>query len=207
MEMYGFSWISGYFQKAAENRAASHARAEKFDRVAEAIDAGDVKTVAEIAMNTAFTYRQFNGMVMRAILSDNVEIFNAVLQGRDLKGDPNYTMHFHDSFMPEGPHHWSESSLLYLALENRKANAAASLANNPKTDITKSGYSETSVYHSGGFASSGHSESKKTVYSSPLELARKLNMTEVIAPLARRTAELMADQAAVLMREAHALTI
>ncbi len=205
--MYGFGWISKYFQKAAENRAAARAQEQKFDEVAAAINAGDVKTVADIAANTAFNYRQFNGMVMRAILSDNADIFNAVLQGRDLKGDPNYTMHFRSPLMPEGPHHWSESSLLYLAIANRKSNVAASLANNPKTDITKSGYSETSTYHSGGFASSGHMEKKKTVYGSPLDLARKLGMTEVIIPLARRTAELMRSDAAALMREARAPSI
>jgi len=203
--MYGFGWISGYFQKAAENRAAARVQAAKFDEVAAAIDAGDFKTVAEIAANTAFTYRQVNGMVMKAILSDNVDIFDAVLQGRDLKGNPNYTMHFHDSFMPEGPHHWSESSLLYLALQNRKSNVAASLANNPKIDITKSGYSETSTYHSGGFGGSGRMEKKRTVYGSPLELARKLNMIEVIRPLALRTVELRQSEAAALLREAQVL--
>jgi hypothetical protein len=196
--MYGFGRITNYFQKAAANRAAARIQQQKFDEVIAAIDASDVKTVAQMAANTIFNHRQVNGMVMGAMLSDNVDIFNAVLQGRDLEGDPNKTIYFRDGLIGEGPHHWSESSLLYLALQNGKPLVAASLASNPKTDITRSGYSETSVYKSGGFAGNGHMESRRTVYGSPFELARKLGMNEVVAVLARRMAELKRREAVAL---------
>lgn len=196
--------IREYFQKLAADRAAVQELKEKFEAIRAAIDSGDEKKVREMAAHTVFSYRQETALVLNAINTDNVGIFDAVLKGANLKNDPNYVVHFHSPLMLEGPHHYSESSLLYLAIGNGRTNVAVALATNPETDITKSGYSETSVYHSGGLMSSGHMEHRSEKYRSPLELAHEMGMPEVIAPLALRTAELKQQEAAALLQEARA---
>jgi len=189
-----------------EDRAATRALAAQFDAAETAISSSDVETVRKIAANTVFSQRQITALVLKAIDRDDTGVFDAVLHGKNVKGNPNEMVRFHSPLMPDCPHHYSESSMLYLAINSDKSNVAVALATNPKTDITKSGYSESSVYHSGGFlGGGGHTESNKETYPSPLERAREMNMTEVMVPLARRTAEVKQKEAAALQKEARAL--
>ena len=191
--------IREYFQRRAAERAVTRELNAKFEAIKAAMDSGDVKTVGEIAANNDFLYEQITALVLKAIDTDNVRIFNALLNGKNLQGNPNEMLYFHYP-MFEGPSVHSESSMLYLAIGSGKTNVAVALATNPKTDITKSGYCETATYHSGG-----HTERDVDPYQSPLELARKMNMTEVVAPLAQRMAELKQREAAALLQEVRSL--
>ena len=192
--------IRHFFQRVAQERADSRALQVTFEETAEAIDAGDVAKVRETSASTQFNYRQAAALIVKAINTDNVAMFNAVLDGRSFEGDQNQMLHFRDPMIPEGPNFYSESSMLYEAISLKKTNIAAALASDPETDITQSGSSTVSRYRN------GRSERDVTEYSCPLDAARSNGMTEVIIPLARRTAEALQKKASGLLLEAQGLS-
>jgi|GEM_PF-3194355 len=118
------------------------------------------------------------------------EIFSA------MGSDPNYTLR--DSiFMPGMGGSYSTTSMLYEAITSNNEPVALFLASNPDTNILWSGEYVSNI---------GKAPRKVTVYSLPLEAARKSKMTSVIPVLAERVANLKQDEVNALRAEARILS-
>ncbi len=152
-------------------------------------------------LNTPFSRSQSDALLRKAIDTDNVEVFKTVLE-HVAKNNLNHKLVQHFGMLGSGHSYYEEQSLLYLALVNEKQNIVLWLAEKPELDISNSGYHSKTVYHSGGFLGSGHTEEEKKYYDLPLTVAEKKNMESVIAVLANRTADLKVQEAMGLRAKA-----
>lgn len=156
-----------------------------------AIASGWVSNFTNAPFRADFSQSQRNVLLRMAIDTDDIEIFNTVLE-HVVDNDPNYDLIENSNGGPGSSWSHSEASLLYTAIENKKPNVALSLAENPKTDIRNSGYSSRSR----------PTDNELSDHKSCLVMARKNEMTEVVSVLAEREAVLLQTQAERLQKEA-----
>jgi hypothetical protein len=183
--------LKSAFNRFLDNRKQDKENKQRCKDARAAIAGGDLKALTQSLEGGNFSQVQADDIFLDAIESDNVAIFNCVLEKAGC-GGPNrlfYTV-FHN------PHFNTEEAMLYTAINRDKANVALALAENPVTDIRRSGMVRD---YKGYRLMTPTEEPYKTT---PLELARERGMTEVVSVLARRTLELRQAEFAQLQKEA-----
>ncbi|TAL30766.1 MAG: hypothetical protein EPN97_11830 [Alphaproteobacteria bacterium] len=187
--------IRNAFQKTVQNWESHREHKARFRQALQAIDAEDL-TALESSLTGGYTKKQANELLDKAVETDNAAIFSAVLS-RAAGNDPNYN--FVSEYKQGDP--WAWESLLYRAMSHGKKNVTLSLAQNPASDITLAGHRSRGI----AMNKEGGCVIQVPYEDSPLTLARKKGMPEVLAVLAERTAGLNEEKIARIRDEITAL--
>jgi hypothetical protein len=191
--------IRDFFDHAKEMREI----VRRADAAIDAIDEGN----AEFALNELANLKNeeaalgphIEDLLRHAIKKDDTEIFSAVFE---FIGNPNYTFFSHCGAPGGGISSFDYETILSMTISAGSSNIALILAENPETDIEKSGYRKTVKYYMNG---DQRSEEKEDL-PPPLDAARKKGMDEVVAILAERTADALTNRARALYLEARHLS-
>lgn len=201
--------ITAYFNQIIERRrqrqAESKARDEAGKLAMAAIARNTSTDLEKILDDNGMDILRLNWAFFKAIDVDALECFEVLLKKSGISPGKNLVSGFDSGI--GGTRYIREISMLAYALQNDAHKISLYLAKHPETNIKSSGYSQSSIYRSGGFTGSGYMEKKKDVYDPPLKLARKAGMNDVVAVLAERLAVLKREEAAKLECEARQLKV
>ena len=201
--------IRKFFNDLAIKREQEARQKALIAEIKSAIEAKDVQAITDnidaivMEFDETILKSNYRSLLRASLRTADVEVFKAIY---NLFPDPNYVFHSHFG-MPGGGYSSSYSEpLLQLAIEAKASDIAVFIAEQPDLDISASSKSHTAKYHSGGFLSSGHMETTDETGKSLLAMAEAKEMTDVIAILSRREAELLTQQADKLNERARELT-
>lgn len=205
--MIGLGWLKDKWAQAQENKRIRLHQNDVAQELLAGIQNKDIQAI-EDAMASLETEDGFwrsdrvHNALYAALRSNDVDVFQKVI---DLipNVDRNYVFHDHSPVVPDaGIYYSSSSSLLHEAIKIGAEDVALDIISDPEVDVYNSGEYNKSIYHSGGFLSSGHVEKSGNVYEAPLELAKKNGMNRLAAALSERIAADMTRQAAQLRQQA-----
>lgn len=187
--------LSAAFNTMLQKHADKKELKNKLPHVESVIASNDAKAVKasieEISSLSSYNTDVRDRLMRKAITGDHENSFHVLMEEI---ADPNYMLTEVVDMIPDRGYEYESKSLLYTAVEAQSPKIASILANDPKIDVTKSGFHKSNIYGA----------KKEIDFKTPLETARGVkSLSGVISVLARKEAEMKMHEAALLYSEAN----
>lgn len=139
--------LSTAFNTMLQNHADRKELKNKLPHVEHVIASNDTKAVKasieEISALSSYNTDVRDALIRKAITGDHEQSFKALMED---VGDPNYMLTVVTDMTLDRGYELDNKSLLYTAVEAQSPKIASILANDPKTDVTKSGFYKSNLY-------------------------------------------------------------